>query len=370
MSKAIDFRCTGCSAPLEIPKNLRGSVKCPFCGVECRLENNNKNAEIVAKENINSGIPLSATPLLLHNVLVEHLCQAPHLPVDIFEKAEVIRDERYYVPAYCFYCNSMASFTYEVGVNRSETYTVGYGKNRRIQTRTVTEWSPNSNMVSASPTVFASGNRKMFDQIKELYISLSPKKLIDVEELTFPEGVETLNYDFPESASFSEKVAPYVNELLRKQAESTVAKLNTRNKAMSGSNVQKESTRVLLGLYKVVFTYDGKEYYIWVTGNGENSYHEGIPEDLIRAEALKEMRNRHAEMIKSHRSAFAMTVFLAVITCGIYLLASSALKDKRARDEQRIKSQQEIREFEAVSANIKEQFKAQNKRLKGIYESA
>ena len=51
MGAVQDFKCNGCGAPLPIPKNSKGHVKCPSCKTECVIEGLVKNAEIAAKEN-------------------------------------------------------------------------------------------------------------------------------------------------------------------------------------------------------------------------------------------------------------------------------------------------------------------------------
>jgi hypothetical protein len=129
-----NFRCNSCGNQLEIPSNSKAPVRCPFCRTSCIIDGVIRNAEIAAKENINSGVHLFATPATLHCQLVSIL--TPHHLLLDFEKIEVVREERYCVPAYCFYCNGTASFTYEKGVERTETYTAF----DEIQEKTHIEW--------------------------------------------------------------------------------------------------------------------------------------------------------------------------------------------------------------------------------------
>ena len=109
---AKNFRCNGCGESLKIPQNARGVMKCPSCKTECLLDGIIKNAEMAAKENINSGIPLTATAAILHGQIISILSKSSQIPLDVFEKAEVIREERYCVPAYCFEYNGEAPFSY------------------------------------------------------------------------------------------------------------------------------------------------------------------------------------------------------------------------------------------------------------------
>ena len=86
--------CTGCGAPLTVPKKSSGYLKCSSCDTECVLDGIVKNAEIAAKENINSGVPIAASPAIHHKILVSTIAQSPHMPIDAFEEIEVLREER------------------------------------------------------------------------------------------------------------------------------------------------------------------------------------------------------------------------------------------------------------------------------------
>jgi len=140
---AKTFCCNSCGTPLKIPKNSKGHVQCPSCRNDCVLDGLVKNAEIAAKENINSGIPLTATPAMLHRQLVSQFYKSPDIPLDIFEKAEIVREEHHCVPAYCFRCTEK----------------------------------------SVAYTVFASGSNQ-FDQVIAL-IPIDSSQLVDIEEFTF-----------------------------------------------------------------------------------------------------------------------------------------------------------------------------------------
>jgi hypothetical protein len=274
-----DFRCNGCGAPLPIPKNSKGHVKCPSCKTECVIEGLVKNAEIAAKEDINSGYPLFTPPAVLHKRLVSLLSESPNMPWDVFEKGEVVREEHYCVPAYCFYCNGTASFTYEVGNKRAQTYTVDRGDRVEIIEKTRIEWSPGSSSAAVSQTVFVPGNKKLATEIEKLYKHLDPNKLVDIEELDFPLDVETYTYNLPQPAAFAEYVVPGIEQLLKEKAKESIANLNARGFSMSGTNIQKETVRVFLGLYRVVFKYGDKEYSFWATGDGGKVINGGMPSD-------------------------------------------------------------------------------------------
>ena len=156
---AKSFCCDACGTPLKIPKNSRGHVQCPSCRNDCVLEGLAKNAEIADKENINCGVPLSASPSVLHRRLVSSLYEFPHIPLDTFDKTEVVRQEHHCAPAYIFYCNATASFTYESGTVVKQRVSEGETDKRYASTTTYTDtqWHGQNGSVSASLTMLAPG---------------------------------------------------------------------------------------------------------------------------------------------------------------------------------------------------------------------
>jgi hypothetical protein len=325
---AKTFRCPGCDSPLKIPQNAMGKVICPSCQNECLIEGLIRNAEIAAKENINSGFPLFATSAKLHSRVVSFLCELPTIPLDVFEKAEVVREEHYCVSAYCFYCNGTASFNYEVGSERKQTYTVNNGNQVEIREKTHIDWTPGSSTAAVSLTLFAPGSREMAPIIQKLYTHLNPNKLIDIEQLEFPPDVNTYGYDMPQPAAFSEYVAPIVERMLRDKAFGSVANMTTKNLNLLGSSIQKEVVRVFLGLYRIVLSYANSEYAIWVSGDGQTAAYENLPKDPRRGEAIvakmEEMVSAFAKVkdgVQKPSSAFNIATYICIIVCVVCVFA-------------------------------------------------
>jgi len=101
----------------------------------------------------------------------------------VFDKIEVVREERYCVPAYQFYCNGTASFTYQAG-RRETRQEQGYKKgflddstSHVIKTIEEIMWTPMSGSASVSATVFAPGDKKLAPQVQQLYMQLDPDHL-------------------------------------------------------------------------------------------------------------------------------------------------------------------------------------------------
>jgi hypothetical protein len=387
-----------------------------------------KNAEMADKENINSGFPLLASPAKLHRKLVSLFYESPNIPVDVFEKSEVIREEHYCVPSYLFYCNGTASYTYEVCEIREQTVVRDNGEKSWEETRRHADWKHMSGTIDTSKMLFASGNRQAAPQVKELYMFLKSEKLVDYDELEFPHDVVTCDYNLPQAASFNEYIKPYMETLLKKQAEEALKGKETRGLSMGGSRIDKdEPVRVFLGLYRVVFKYDGKEYSMWARGDGEKIFYNELPTERQEVLAEKEKILAEKERILTERqkvqeekkqaldsmpfnktgllifgivvcviAAFITFYFSAVIWWGVGFSAVAVLfgvlfprtrKKGKEYDAQRIgpgkdleeaktaveeskKDLEEIRKyFENLLPSTVQQFKSQKKALHGIYKN-
>jgi hypothetical protein len=381
-----DFKCNNCGASLPIPKNSKGRVKCPSCKSECVIEGLVKNAEMADKENINSGYPLFASSARLHKKLLAFLSESPSLPLDIFEKGEVVREEHHCVPAYLFYCNGTASYTYEAGNVRKQVVVRDNGEKSWEETRSHTEWTQMNGTANASATVFTSGSKTLAQQVNKLYMFLDPNKLVDYDELEFPHDVVTYDYNLPQAASFNETVKPYVEKVLERKAEKALAGKNYRDLTMGGgSRIDKdEIVRVFLGLYRIVFKYEGKEYAVWVTGDGENGINEGMPVDLERQKILAEKQKAKEQALanitapKTGWLTFGMWVcilacWLVIPIIGAIIFGVLRHKKKKGfstkKAEVEASFQREIDRFTAQSKDVLAQFKNQKKGMHGIYEA-
>ena len=392
-----DFRCNGCGAPLKIPNNSRGQVTCPSCKTESIIEGLVKNAEMAAKENIASGIPLTASPSTLHRTLVNCIADTTGMPLDVFENGVVVREEHHCVPAFFFHCNGTASYTCDAGTEKEKD-----GDSHQEQTlmgNTVTktkiiryiEWTPMSGNANASGEVVASGNRDFSSIIRELYLHLDQNQLYDFDELNFPHDVITHSYNLPQTAAFNENAKPYMESLIKKDAERTLANRITKDLAMGSSRIEKETVRIFLGLYRLVFQYGGKEYSIWVTGDGKDAINEGMPVDTRQKSAVDNKRQSMEQAVSAvpqpTTTVWTIGMWVCIIVgvigfptivlpiLGIIGAIVCHIKKKNIMtpyNEQvssiRAKHQSEINALEAGAKNVVHQFRSRKQPLRGIYE--
>lgn len=371
-----DFHCNNCGAALNIPKNSKGKVTCPSCKTECVIEGLVKNAEIQAKENINSGIPLAADKLLLNQCVVNVLTDSACMPLDVLEKAVVISEEHICVPAYLYYCNAMASFTYEAGNLREHKTAIDLGDKTRIEKEQYTEWTQMSSTASTTATLVASGNREYSGIIQRLYMHLDPGKLVDVEELDYPFDVNTVSYNLPQSAAFNEYIKPYVDSLLEEKAMESLQGKTYRNITMGGSNVQKDEViRIFLGVYHIVYEYNGQRYSVYVTGDGQNYIYDDAPVDNQRQEMLNEKQTAMSSIKNNHKWfvwGMIICTVLALFTSGITLIGTVIcavlyFKFKGDYKKQQATCQQDMDAFYAEAEQAKQNFLQQHRPLQGIY---
>jgi len=397
------FHCNSCGAALPIPKNSKGHVVCPSCRNEMVIDSLVKNAEIIDKENINSGVSLNATTAALHKQLVSNLCNIHNIPLDAFEKIEVVREERFCVPSYAFYCNATASYTCEVGkivtTHTERTSRKGYAIKTTHKDR---QWDHLSGNVADSTTVLVSGDKALAEQITKLYANTNVNQLEDVEDLAFPPDTETHKYNLPAPMAFTQYVQPLVEDSLQKKIRKSLVGRDVRKISFGGSNIQKEIVRLLLGVYHTVYKYGNQEYSYWTTGDGLNAWHDKpLPPDAQREKAYNEKKS--AASIAAPKSA-NWAIVCAVI-CGIiaiFFFSSSVLFGgiiaifsfyssvlfglfwlllaggfgylytifKKKADEhnaQLAHAKKDLEAFNAQEVAVKQQFQAQKKALRGIY---
>lgn len=385
------FKCKNCGSPLEIPRNSKGKVVCPACHTEAIFEGLVKNAEIQAKENINSGIPLTAEVPTLHQCVLDAMTSSAVVPLDILEASEIVREEHLCVPAFLFACNATANFNYEAGNVREHKTQVNTGNSIRTEREKYIEWTQMSSAVSMTGSYIVSGNREMKNLITKLFSTYTVNDLIDVEELDFPYDVVAYNFNLPQSTAFNDAVRPVVEKALSNKAEQSLSGKTYRQLTMGGSNIQKdEILRVFLGVYHVVYIYNGKEYSLYLSSDGKKFIYDKAPEDPARRSKWDELVQKRKELQEKRDAAVGKsgrlipiivllvvgllgiaTVFLPII-CWILaalLIARKVMKGKAktAAQAELDACQKEVDAFAAEVKQMKEAFIQREQPIRGIY---
>ncbi|MBQ6264484.1 MAG: hypothetical protein IJK60_03455 [Clostridia bacterium] len=383
--KTKSIHCSNCNAPLTVPKNNKGVVKCPYCQTECVIEGLAKNAEIADKENINSGIPLSAEQSKLHNIVLDIITESPAMPLDLLEKVEITKEEKLCIPAYLYYCNGTISFSYEAGNTREHKNVYDRGDVNVIEKEEYTEWTQMMGNAAATASLIVPGNREFSKIIDELYNECDTNELVDIEELDFPVDIETYNYNLPQSAAFNEYVKPYMDELLEQKAKESLKGKRVRNLSTAGgSNIQKdEIVRLFIGIYHIIYKYKEKEYSVYVSGDGKRYTFSEVPVDEERQskidsklEDIKNVPNKTILPIigivvsaivalltfNSGHTFIAILGVIAAIACVVFFFIK-----KNEHDSAAAVIQQELDAYMEQATKIQNDFKQKGRKLKGIY---
>ncbi len=373
MATAIELTCSKCGATMEVADKATGKVVCPYCHNESVIDGLIKNSQILDKENINSGVSMTLTKPDISNAIFKSFDNSIVFPLDIFDKGAVYTEEHLIVPSYLFYCNGMASFNYEAGVQKERLAGGQVSSNGKVkmETETYIEWTPMSGATNASAGIFAPGNREMSNVACALYQGYDANRLVDVEELSFPNDIKQYTYNIPAPAAFNEYAKPVMENKLRANAEISLANKQYRNLSIGGCQVQKDDTsRVTLSLYKLGYQYGGANYTFYLTGDGSNSLWENIPVDAERKAKLDELNERQNKL-KSKRTGFLVfaiiCLVLAFATYGISLIGTGLFGYfwfKRKSDRKKL--QEEFDAFVAQANNAKNNFMAKGTLISGL----
>ncbi|MCD7708236.1 MAG: hypothetical protein LUI02_00005, partial [Clostridiales bacterium] len=339
--------------------------------------------EILKKEDINSGTQMEAAESQLHTCLLQAMFSSACMPMDVLENAEVTKEEHLCVPAYLFSaCNGMATMNYQQGTMEDQQVIVGSGKNMHTRTETHTRWTPCSSSVSVTYTLVASASKDMEAIVAGLYRDGTVPSLIDVEDLDFPDDAEEFANNIPHATAFANDCRPFMDNALMVQAQQMLEGQMYQDLRISGSNINRgDMTRIMLGIYRITFTYQGREYKVYVSGDGQKFYCTDVPVDTEGANFIAAKQNEKEQM-KPHVLHIAIPIIVliigiiclcAVIPLGIILIIVAIagfvfrVIQKRKYNEAQAAIQAEIDAVVAQRQQVVQNFISANRRLRGIY---
>lgn len=324
MAKVNSIVCTGCGAPIIVPKIYRRVLTCEYCGTSCVVEGITNNTEILDKENINSGIGFTCSKKSMNATLVNAMSYNNGYPLDIFEKAQIVSIEKYVAPCYLFACNSYATMTYDIGNTRQQNVVKKLGGEYYNKTETFVEYTHMSAIVTSDDLIVAAGNNENAEIIASVYANFDPSRLVDVEHLNIPVDADISGFEIPQMTAFNDKVKQVVDDILERKAKANLAGQDYRNLRIGDSSVNRdEVSRVYLSYYKVTYKYASKEYIIYVSGDGKTCYIGGSPVDNSRLAKLKELQDALKNIPSNHTVfmvLFVVSLLLSCPTAGLMLI--------------------------------------------------
>jgi hypothetical protein len=345
-----------------------------------------------AAGSFSGGLGLTATGSRIHQRLVQVLVDTPNLPLDIFQQINVLREEHYFVPAYVFFCTGTASYTYEYSVDVKRTWTedrAGSGNTTWQTTKTETDaqWHTTSANANVSRAVYAPMNGQFGGQISRLFNDGAiDGKLVPASQLSTPADAVYPSADLSEQQAYAKYAVSSVNELLRNQINEAVVGRRTRSLQMGGASIQKDSAvdTVLLGLYRIVLEYKGREYHVWLGGDGQSGYAENLPRDVVREKLIADKKQEQEALPKAKTGLLTLGMIVGIVivfsglmngttvlsivgvAVAVACLVPRIMKKKEYRERYNA-AQREIDALTNELGGVKDQFKASRRALRGIY---
>lgn len=350
--------CPNCGAQLSVTKNTTDIVYCGACGTKCVITGLNVNEEILKKNNINSGIPLSASPNQIHNSVFTFVTTSKNFPINVLEELEITAVRTISVPAYLFTVSAFATCTYEAGNQRQQDNIVT-NRNGQVVTqhRTYTEWTQMSSVASCNQTVIVCGNNIYMNVINSFYSFLNPASLVDIEYLDYPTGTVTESFNVPYASAFNQYVKPAVDQGILASAQQPLMGKMYRNLSVGQANIQKEyEARISLGIYVVDCTYKHQKFAVYLNANASN-YLATVrpPEDEARTNFINNLKATK----KSIKSTFVSDIFHGGF--------SKAKENSAAHKEEKNQMQQKIDSVREEPERAKAEFLRRGCRFKGVY---
>ena len=354
------LNCPNCGAQLSVTKNTTDIVYCGACGTKCVITGLNVNEEILKKNNINSGIPLIATPDRIHNSVFEFVTTSKNYPINVLEDLEIASVRTVSVPAYLYTVSAFATYTYEAGNQRQQDNVVTNRKGQVVtQHKTYIEWTQMSSVANYNRTIVVCGNNIYMNVINSFYGSINPASLVDIEYLDYPVGTITESFNVPYASAFNQYVRPVVEQGINASAQQPLLGKMYRNFAIGQANIQKEyEARISLGIYVVDCVCKSQKFSIYLNADASN-YLATVrpPEDEARASYLSNLQATK----KSIKSTFVSDIFHGGF--------SKAKENSNAHKEEKNQMQQKIDSVREEPERAKAEFIRRRCRLKGVYSN-
>ena len=315
--KTGHLKCSSCGAALDLPEGtlIGNRIKCSFCGVE----------NFIYNEDISTGgMNFELNDAGVHRHLIGILSSKDFPPHDIFEEINITKVNKLVIPAYWYEnCTAIGTMLYEQGVEKT---VITYDADNGFEKETKTEWKPMSRAFSTTRDFLLSGNEQYSEVIKKMFINEKKNVIKNADELTFPDDCIEISCDLTEGNIFAgtlrELAESAIDETGRNALEKDDKQIYTK---IEDITVQKgEVKKLSIAVYEIIFDYKGKEYIVYLSGDGSNYFFSELPDDPdIKAridEKVKEM-----EEIENSKKRLAMVYAIVILVIVGILLAAAVI---------------------------------------------
>ncbi len=277
------LNCPNCGGKMTL---LRGGAKarCEICDTEAVMNNGRShNTAITDKENIAGVMELTATGADLHNLLVLSLIRTPFMPLNLLSSLQVLSVDHFLVSGFLFECEYSINYTYEVGNERTVVTHSSYGGNISSEKESVVDWTVMNDRLESSDHIIVSGAKELENCINAIWARGDIGSLTEIESAgEQPAGTIEIGYNLSPNAVFENQVKPTFTESARAKVRRQLNSTRYRNLNTASPAIRKTLTRILLSAVKVNYFYNGQDYQLWVSGDGQRYYTEAIPVDNDR----------------------------------------------------------------------------------------
>ena len=315
--KTGHLKCSSCGAALDLPEGtlIGNRIKCSFCGVE----------NFIYNEDISTGgMNFELNDAGVHRHLIGILSSKDFPPHDIFEEINITKVNKLVIPAYWYEnCTAIGTMLYEQGLEKK---VITYDADNGFEKETKTEWKPMSRAFSTTRDFLLSGNEQYSEVIKKMFINEKKNVIKNADELTFPDDCIEISCDLTEGNIFAgtlrELAESAIDETGRNALEKDDKQIYTK---IEDITVQKgEVKKLSIAVYEIIFDYKGKEYIVYLSGDGSNYFFSELPDDPdIKAridEKVKEM-----EEIENSKKRLAMVYAIVILVIVGILLAAAVI---------------------------------------------
>ena len=315
--KTGHLKCSSCGAPLDLPEGslVKSRIKCSFCGVE----------NFIYNEDISSGgMNFELSDAGVHRHLIGILSSGDFPPHDIFNEVVISKVNKLVIPAYWYEnCTAIGTMLYEQGVDKK---VITYDADTGFDKETKTEWKPMSRAFSTTRDFILSGSEQYSGFINKMFQSAKRNVLKKADELTFPDDCIEINCDLTEGTIFAGTLRELAEKAIDETGRNALEKDNKQiYSKIEDITVQKgEVKKVSIAVYEIIYDYKGKEFNVYLSGDGENHSFDELPEDpAINArieEKVKEM-----EEIENSKKRLAMVYAIVILVIVGILLAAAVI---------------------------------------------
>ena len=312
--KTGHIKCSSCGAAIDFPEGtLKKRFKCPFCNVENFILNEDLSV---------GGLNHELSDAKVHKRIIEIISDSHFPPYDIFENIYIKKVNRLIIPVHWFLaCNGMATFTYERGIKKEFNQVSFSDDDNGNRTYTRTDWTPMSAVVSDIRDYFVSANKEYNEVFIQLYGDVRNQEIGDAESLTYADEAIDTKFDWTEAEVTSGTLKDLVTQTIEVKAHESVENISSRNEHLDSVHIQKTETRkISIGIYEIIFEYQGRDYKIYLSHDGNVSYTEGLPSDP-NAQSIVDSKTQERDLIEdSFKKKFLVAAIIILISLGIMTL--------------------------------------------------